>query len=111
MAGGKIDKLGRWRSVFMEFFFKPAVFSAAIFAYAWMRWASPPKSFRNLAILKASDNSVKRVWGNSPILRWKMGVFAYVMAAFCEADNAYETFFYTFGEEYQKIIKKGGFHD
>ena len=99
MPGGKIDRLGAKKSAFIEFFFKPTIVSAALFARCWLSWASPPHSFRYSAIITASNKACKKIWG-CPVLEWKMFNFAYTAAALCEADNAYATWFDAWVREY-----------
>ena len=103
MAGTRITHLSRAKSAFIEFFFKPAILSFALFAVAWLRWASPPVSYNNVQICEASDAAAERVWKGNQFLRWKMGLFAYITAAFCEADNAYSIWFFAFADELHKM--------
>lgn len=104
MAGGKIAHLSGAKSAFIEFFFKPFSFSAALFASAWLRWASPPLSYPAAGITGAADAAAIRVWGrNAWVMRWKMQVFSYPIAAFCEADNAYLVWFLQFCREIGKL--------
>jgi hypothetical protein len=99
MAGMRIKWLSSKKSFFIEFIFKPGLLSAAIFSKAWMGWACPPISYRPLAIVSAADSTARKVW-TDPIMPWKMGLFAYSLASFLEADNAYSAFFERFIEEY-----------
>lgn len=103
MVGARIAHMSRAKSAFIEFFFKPGMQAGALFLYAWMKWASPPKSYNHEQIMIASTKAVKKLWGNSPIMEWKMYLFSYVVAAFCEADNAYSLWFFEFAREIGKI--------
>lgn len=91
MAGGEILHLPTWKSVFIECLVKPALLSAAFFGAAWMRQVSPMKSYEVEQIYYTARETSNEIWGN-PILEWKMGIFAYCLASFCEADNAYFVF-------------------
>ena len=103
MAGGKIEHLSRWKGGFIEYCFKPAIVSAALFGAVWMRWASPPRSYPITEIPEASRKACLTIWGkNSHVIRWKMYLFSYIIAAFCEADNAYNVWFFEFCREVGK---------
>jgi hypothetical protein len=102
MAGGEILHLRGWKSAFIEFFFKPAIFSAAVFASAWLRWASPPKCYPYTELITASNKAVFTVWGKNPVMSYKMNMYVFPLAALCEADNAYAIWFFEFCREMAK---------
>ena len=108
MAGGTINRFSSKRSFFFEFVLKPTLLSAAFWIAAWMRWVSPVISEPCLNFIRAGKNATRATWGEHPILEWKMGIYCFILASFCEADNAYFVFTRNYMREYAKLE---GFYD
>jgi hypothetical protein len=105
MAFGSTAHLPKCKPLFISYFFKPTFKIFAKILAALFKVISPPKTYSIERILRASDLAALKLW-KSEAMRKKMRPFAYIIAAFCEADNTYFRFLDTFCECYILLKKK-----
>jgi len=102
MSGGKIAGINPVVSFLVQFVIKPGALAFAVLAYPWINAAVPQYQEATKDIVRATSETSKAMWPDDSRPHFGPWIFASILAAFLEFDNAYLCFFLKFNQIYSK---------